>query len=53
MQKIIKKCPICREERDMTYPALSRRDNKTEICSDCGIEEAILDYIKYLKEVNL
>ena len=25
------------------YPALSRRDNKTEICSDCGIREALAD----------
>lgn len=24
--------------------ALSRRDNKTEICSDCGVMEAIQDY---------
>lgn len=24
--------------------ALSRRDNKTEICSDCGVREAIEDY---------
>jgi len=24
--------------------ALSRRDNKTEICSDCGVKEAIEDY---------
>jgi hypothetical protein len=27
------------------YPgALSRADNKTEICSDCGTAEAIEDY---------
>jgi ribosomal protein L37E len=24
--------------------ALSRRDNKTEICSACGFDEAIQDY---------
>jgi hypothetical protein len=24
--------------------ALSRRDNKTEICSDCGISEAFEDF---------
>lgn len=27
------------------YPgAISRLDNKTEICSDCGSEEAVLDW---------
>ncbi len=23
------------------YPALSREDNKTEVCPDCGLKEAI------------
>ena len=23
------------------YPALSRKDNKTEICSECGLKEAL------------
>lgn len=26
------------------YPAISRRDNKTEICSDCGVAEAMFDF---------
>ena len=26
------------------YPALSRRDNKTDICSDCGVQEALFDF---------
>lgn len=26
------------------YPALSRRDNKTDICSKCGTEEAMFDF---------
>ena len=29
------------------HPALSRKDNKTEICSNCGTLEAIEDFIKY------
>jgi transcription elongation factor Elf1 len=38
-------CPRC--EREMkTFPALSRRDNKTDICSDCGQAEAMEDYYK-------
>ncbi len=37
-------CPRCQELRDMTYPALSRRDNKTAICSPCGVDEAIREY---------
>ena len=36
-------CPICgREYTD--YPALSRRDNATEICPDCGVDEALDDF---------
>lgn len=36
-------CPRC--GRDYTeYPALSRLDNATEICSQCGIEEAMEDH---------
>jgi len=33
-------CPRCREPLDR-YPALSRVDNKTAICSPCGTHEAI------------
>lgn len=29
------------------YPALSRKDNRTEICSNCGTLEALEDFIKY------
>jgi hypothetical protein len=33
------------------YPgALSRRDNKTEICSACGVDEAIQDYQRLLEK---
>ena len=36
-------CSIC--GRTVTeYPALSRKDNKTEICPDCGMFEAIEQY---------
>ena len=35
-------CPMCGGIMS-EYPALSRRDNKTEICSDCGIREALAD----------
>lgn len=36
-------CPICgRKYTD--YPALSRRDNTTEICPDCGVDEALDDF---------
>jgi hypothetical protein len=41
-------CPRCRgfipsNSRPGQYPgALSRADNATEICSDCGAEEAIV-----------
>lgn len=32
------------------YPALSRKDNRTEICSRCGTLEALEEVIKYEKE---
>ena len=44
MSKKTNKCPKCKR----TYrgePALSRRDNETEICSDCGTSEALSDHI--------
>lgn len=33
-------CPKCRKLYT-GYPALSREDNKTHICPDCGMKEAI------------
>lgn len=42
-------CPACKGyTRD--FPAISRRDNKTEICSDCGTREAMEDYIAERKQ---
>lgn len=43
------RCPKCyghipNEQTPGAYPgAISRRDNKTEICSDCGTREALED----------
>ena len=48
--QVPKICPRCEgwipnNARPGAYPgALSRRDNKTEICSDCGTAEALEDY---------
>ena len=36
----IKKCPKCGNTYQ-GYPALSRKDNKTKICPDCGTREAL------------
>ena len=38
-------CPVCGKEYK-GYPALSRRDNKTEICPNCGVQEALEDFYK-------
>jgi hypothetical protein len=35
-------CPRCKKELK-GFPAISRRDNKTEICSECGTDEALFD----------
>lgn len=47
----LKTCPKCKK----TFTgagALSRRDNKTEICSECGTAEALEDFSNYLEEEN-
>jgi predicted RNA-binding Zn-ribbon protein involved in translation (DUF1610 family) len=42
----MKNCPRC-EQNELdpieARNALSRRDNKTYICNDCGIDEALED----------
>lgn len=46
--KIYPVCPRCHKEYT-SHPALSRKDNKTRICSDCGTQEAIFDFINSLQ----
>lgn len=46
-----KKCPKCGKTYT-DFPALSRKDNKTYICPQCGGKEAMEDYLKSLKEDN-
>lgn len=41
-----KYCPKCHKQYS-GYPAISRRDNKTEICSKCGQIEALEDFWKW------
>ena len=36
-------CPKCRAKFQESTGALSRRGNKTQICSDCGTREALED----------
>lgn len=49
MEHEIRVCPICKTEY-RGYPAISRRDNCTEICQICGMLEALQDYDNYKKE---
>ena len=44
-QIITKECPICGKIYK-EHSAISRKDNKTEICPNCGIYEALLDFAK-------
>lgn len=39
-------CPKCKKHYEEN-PALSRIDNKTEICPNCGINEALEIYVKF------
>ena len=41
-----KKCPRCKHPV-YGYPALSRIDNKIYIYNNCGIEEALRQFIHY------
>lgn len=34
-------CPRCGKVY-LDYPAISRKDNETEICPECGLAEALL-----------
>lgn len=43
----IEKCPRCGKKFDTRYAALSRKDNKTKICSDCGTTEALETFSKH------
>ena len=36
----MKTCPKCGKEYE-GYPAISRADNETEICPECGTREAL------------
>ena len=43
-----KTCPKCKK----TFTgigAISRSDNKTEVCSECGTKEALEDFSNYVK----
>ena len=44
-EQIYQACPICSKEFNC-YPAISRKDNKTKICPECGIKEALEKFIR-------
>lgn len=48
MEKLKSRCPKCKNYIQ-GYPAISRKDNKTKICSECGILEALESFINYPK----
>ena len=37
-------CPICKKVYE-GYPAISRKDNQTEICPACGTREALTAWV--------
>jgi transcription elongation factor Elf1 len=39
----LKKCVNCNKYHDISLASLSRKDNKTMICSICGMKEALQD----------
>ena len=47
--KIYPVCPICGEDYSEP-PAISRKDNKSKICPNCGTGEALMDFIDHLQK---
>lgn len=48
-------CPRCKEnELNPCLPvnSLSRRDNKTYICEQCGMDEAMIDYFREEEDLS-
>lgn len=45
------KCERCGKVFD-EEPALSRKDNKTEICSHCGLKEAFEEFNEEMKKIS-
>ena len=43
MTSEVRTCPRCKKQYT-EYPALSRLDNKTDICSKCGTDEALFNW---------
>ena len=41
-------CTRCGNDYE-EYPAISRADNKTEICSSCGTDEAMICFVMHQK----
>jgi hypothetical protein len=51
---VMPKCPVCKQNDllEEGANALSRKDNETEICSDCGRKEAMEELAAYEKELQ-
>jgi len=49
--KIYPVCPRCHNEYD-EHPAISRYDNKTEICEKCGLMEGLWAFFEYEKKAT-
>jgi len=43
-------CPACGGELNHPFVALSRRDNKTSVCSECGHREAWEDLERHVTD---
>lgn len=48
-QKQIRRCPKCKREYT-AEPAISREDNKTEICPSCGLIESLENLQSHLEK---
>ena len=51
MEQITRVCPSCKGYYKEP-PAISRKDNSTYICPECGMKEALRDFENYKKRID-
>lgn len=49
--KRTKTCPLCNKKYS-GHPSLSREDNKTLICPDCGMRQALIEFTNFYNRNN-
>jgi hypothetical protein len=46
-REFAKTCPRCNALYDGRFPAISRADDVTAVCSECGVDEAFIQFLQH------